>query len=223
MDFGSSLAVSERLYVNKDLLATRQRGNESESLVIIPGSDFSFAAHRSPLLGTRPAGGFVIQIPSTTSPLPQLAASTLVRSTVGFRHQQAILAQRCDLRLPLTSDCFVFGVARLRFGSRAASRGNRNHLERVIETLANEIDAITDCDPFAGRRALAVQPHVPARHGSRSLAACLEEAAAVQPAIDAQSIHVGSCLPPSNPRVGLILIDPASTKQELDPAPALNR
>jgi hypothetical protein len=110
----------------------------------------------------------------------------LVRSAVGLRHQQAILAQCGGFGLPLTDDGFVLGIARLRLGSRPPPRRDREYLKRVIEPFANEIDTITDRDPVSGRCTLTIQAHMPARYGICCLAAGFEETTEKEPAVDAQ-------------------------------------
>ena len=54
------------------------------------------------------------------------------------------------------------------------------------EALRHEFDAITDADAHARRRSFAVEFDVATGHGGRRPAACLEEPAEEQPAVDTQ-------------------------------------
>lgn len=48
IDFRSAVAIAESLDVNEDPFAASQRSNEAVPFVVIPGCDFSFAAHIRP-------------------------------------------------------------------------------------------------------------------------------------------------------------------------------
>lgn len=125
-------------------------------------------------------------VPLSFTAFTQLPAGALVRAAFGSRHEQTILAQHLDSSLPLPDACLVLGVARLCLGRRAAPWRDRDYLEGIGETIANEIDPVTNGDPGSRRRAPAVQAHVSARNRSGCLTARLEEAAVVKPAIDSQ-------------------------------------
>lgn len=92
----------------------------------------------------------------------ELAPGVLVGASARLRHQHPVLAQRSKLVFSCAHRRFVLNVACPSFGGRAAACGYGDDVQRVVQSITDEIDVVTGGDAGARRCALAVEPHVTA-------------------------------------------------------------
>ncbi|MDH3337508.1 MAG: hypothetical protein OEM76_06755 [Gammaproteobacteria bacterium] len=95
------------------------------------------------------------------------------------------MPQRRDLKIPSTDRFFIFEKALSRFRRWAAPARDFDNLERVRQSLTNQVNLVTTLDAATGCCSLAVDLHMPSCHGGSRQASGLEKAAIKQPSINA--------------------------------------
>lgn len=109
-----------------------------------------------------------------------------VRPPLGFRHEHPVLAQYRKLLRTFFHGLFIFDIAGLCLNGRATPRWYADHLKRVGQALADQVDVVTTLDATARSDAFTIQSYMPAGYCLSGTTACFEEAAIKQPAVNAQ-------------------------------------
>jgi len=102
------------------------------------------------------------------------------------RHLLSILAYAVEDRLTFLLCGIVLDIAALCFTRGSSSLRQRTRLEAERQLSADELDDVTLPDLAARPCPLAIDPDVPAAHGSGRQPPCLVEAREPQPSIYAQ-------------------------------------
>ena len=102
------------------------------------------------------------------------------------RHLLPILAYAVDDRLTFLLCGIVLAIATLCFTRGSSSLRQRARLEAERQLSAHEFDDVTLPDLATRPCPLAIDPDVPAAHGSGRQTPCFVEAREPQPSIDAQ-------------------------------------
>jgi len=92
------------------------------------------------------------------------------------------------LKVPLT-DCFlVFEIAFSCFCGRATPARYSGNVERIRQSLANQVNSVAALDATTRRCSLAVDPDMPSNYCGCRQASGLEKSTIKQPSINAQRI-----------------------------------
>jgi len=109
----------------------------------------------------------------------------LVGTTICLRHQHSILLYSCGLKVSLTDRFLVFAKAISCFSRRASPARYSHNVERIWQSLTNQVNSVAALDATARRCSVAIYLHMPSNHRSRGQASSLEKSAIEQPTINA--------------------------------------